>query len=253
MVDHLEGYQGVDRLQRRVATVETMRTGGDSSHAGAGYESLCLGPGAVAVNDYDVALGSTAQADAITATTSGEGVALGRSAVADGFGTTAVGARSYAQHESATALGWLAFAGHTYATAIGHQAVTTATHQIMLGRAEDTVRVPGDLTVVGTFSNPSARHLKTSIKPARCLRDVFPTRYEYEYIARPGERRLGHMADELAGTDAERFVTTDENGDEAIDYQGLHGAQIYALRAENEDLRTRVAVLENLVKGLTNG
>jgi hypothetical protein len=133
---------------------------------------------------------------------------------------------------SATSLGAFANALHDDSTAIGTGADTTATDQIMLGTSGMTVVVPG------TFSNPSARRLKRNIVPAPCLRSIFPTQYEWEYIADEKHRRhVGPIADELLGTDAERFLTFDDDGAVAgIDKLGLYGAQIAVLLARIEAL-----------------
>jgi hypothetical protein len=227
-------------LMRRVRILETQSGadgsgfgGGDGDHPGTGFESIQIGVGA--------------QAAPITQPDADEAVAIGSSATADGFGACAFGARSYAQYENASAFGWLSFAGHAFATAIGYRAVTTAANQIRLGRSSETVSVPGNLTVAGTFSNPSARHLKQNIAPAPNLPGVFPVLVEYEYIEGDGPRRLGYIADDLVGTDAERFVQVDADGNpEAIDYLGL-------LVAQNAQLQARLTVLEKLIEGLTNG
>jgi hypothetical protein len=233
------------RLKKRVERLEagTADAPGDSSHPGAGGDSILLGTDGLADGYASVAVGFEAKASTITDTDADEAVAVGTAATADGFGAIALGGRSYAQYENAMALGWLAFAGHEFSTAVGHQAVTSATHQVMLGRAEDTVRVPGNLTVVGTFSNPSARHLKTNIIPAPVLSDIFPELTEWEYIDGDGRRRLGYIADELVGTDAERFVTFDEDGRPAgIDYLGLLVVQVAQMRAE-------ITALQNELRG----
>jgi hypothetical protein len=109
--------------------------------------------------------------------------------------------------------------------------VTTAADQVMLGTADHTVVVPG------TFSNPSARRLKTNIEPAPDLVSVFPVLFEWEYIEGNGRRRIGPMADDLVGTDAERFLVVDDEGEPAgIDTQGMHTAQIAVLLARIEAL-----------------
>jgi hypothetical protein len=111
----------------------------------------------------------------------------------------------------------------------------------MLGTADHTVVVPG------TFSNPSARRLKQEIKPAPAMRDVFPVLYEWEYIVGDGRRRIGPMADDLVGTDAERFLVVDDEGEPAgIDTVGLHTAQIAVLLA-------RIESLEEELRGRRNG
>lgn len=219
-VDHGDGRQEVDRINRRLRILETASPANhteDSQHPGAGFESIQIGVGA--------------RAEPVTDSDADEAIAIGSSATADGFGAVAIGARSYAQYENASAFGWLAFAGHTYATAIGYRTVTTADHQIRLGRAEDTVSVPG------TFSNPSARRHKQNITPAPTVGGLFPVLVEYEYIDNPGVRKLGHIADDMLGTDAERFITFNDEGEvDGIDYIGLLVAQVAALQARVTEL-----------------
>jgi hypothetical protein len=138
---------------------------------------------------------------------------------------------------SATSLGAFANALHDDSTAIGTGADTTAADQIMLGTSGMTVVVPG------TFSNPSARRLKRNIIPAPKLSDIFPELTEWEYIDGDGRRRLGYIADDLVGTDAERFVTFDDDGRPAgIDYIGLLIVQVAQMRAE-------IAALQNELRG----
>jgi hypothetical protein len=79
--------------------------------------------------------------------------------------------------------------------------------------------------------------LKTNIKPAPVMRDVFPEVFEWEYIEGDGRRQIGPMADDLVGTDAERFLVRDDAGEPAgIDKIGLHTAQIAVLLARIERL-----------------
>jgi hypothetical protein len=123
---------------------------------------------------------------------------------------------------------------------VGADAETTSANQIRLGvggLTPDTVSVPGNLTVQGTFSNPSARRLKQNIIPAPPLVSVFPEVFEWEYIEGDGRRQIGPMADDLVGTDAERFLVRDDEGEPAeIDKLGLHTAQIAVLLARIESL-----------------
>jgi hypothetical protein len=241
-------------LMRRVRFLETQSGadgsgfgGGDSSHPGAGGDSILLGTDGLADGYASVAIGFEAKASTITEPDADEAVAVGTAATADGFGAVALGGRSYAQYETSTALGWSADALHLRSTAVGENAVTTQADQIRLGRSGQQVSVPGNLVVNGTFSNPSARRLKQCIIPAPVLSDIFPELTEWEYIDGDGARRLGYIADDLVGTDAERFVTFDDDGRPAgIDYLGL-------LVVQNAQLLARVTVLENMIEGLTNG
>jgi hypothetical protein len=234
-------------LMRRVRFLETQSGadgsgfgGGDGSHAGSAADTTQVGDDADASGVGSSAYGFHAEATGTDSTgvgnfTNAEGdnsVAVGKSATALASSGTAVGHGAYASQASATSLGAFANALHVDSTAIGTGADTTAADQIMLGTSGMTVVVPG------TFSNPSARHLKRNIIPAPCLRSIFPTQYEWEYIADEKHRRhVGPIADELLGTDAERFLTFDDDGAVAgIDKLGLYGAQIAVLLARIEAL-----------------
>jgi hypothetical protein len=236
----------IERLQRATGAAPS---GGDSSHAGAGTNSIVLGVEASSSGTRSVALGVIADASGYAAVSVGDGseasadyavaagqgatasgargVAVGKSSQALSFGSVGVGHGAYAPAENASALGSSTSAEHARSTAVGYGSDTTAADQIMLGTSSHTVVVPG------TFSNPSARHLKRNIIPAPDLRDVFPDLTEWEYIDGDGRRRLGYIADDLVGTDAERFVTFDDEGRPAgIDYLGLLIVQVAQMRAE---------------------
>jgi hypothetical protein len=241
-------------LRKIVERMMLSDTSHDGSHAGTGSNSVALGPDdASASGTNAVALGRSADA------TGYDSVAVGRTSKAYGSDyATAVGAFSWADEEGSSAFGGAASAqavestalgynthiafGHTHSTAVGADAETTGPNQVRLGvggLTPDTVSVPGNLTVAGTFSNPSARHLKQNIIPAPPMQSIFPDQYEWEYIDGDGGRRTGPIADELLGTDAERFLTFDEDGRVAgIESVALLTAQVAALHA-------RVTALEN--------
>jgi hypothetical protein len=208
----------------------------------SGSYNLALGGFALASNSFSTAVGAFCEATGqnsaafgIDATAFGEqSVAVGVNASANALNATSMGRNAFATAVQSSAFGESASAGHSRGTAIGQGAATTAANQVRLGTASDTVSVPG------TFSNPSARHLKQNIEPAPELQTIFPALFEWEYIDAPGRRRLGPMADDLVGTDAERFVTFDDEGNPAgIDVLGLLVAQVARLSA-------RVVELENL-------
>jgi autotransporter adhesin len=205
---------------------------GDSSHAGSGTDSVALGTGTTVASGYGaVAIGVGAEATDDAATV------VGKDAHAEGTSSAAFGANAYATGLNSTALGYNSSASHSGSSAIGTGATTSASNQVKLGSAGDTVVVPG------TFSNPSARHLKQNIIPAPSLTSIFPELVEYEYIDAVGRRRLGYIADDLMGTDAERFVTFNDDGaPNGIDYLSLLIAQVAQLSAE-------LAALKNETKG----
>jgi hypothetical protein len=237
--------------QRRIKKdIERLKAGrgadpGDSGHAGVGADSIALGNDAASSGDRGVAVGFHSLAASQSGTAVGDSTlaggwnstAIGEDAVANGDGSTSLGSNADASGEDSVALGQGAYAAYDYSAAIGPGAESTASDQIMLGHSGNTVVVPG------TFSNPSARHLKDNIAPAPAAPDVFPKLVEYEYKTAPGVRRVGHIADDLIGTDAERFVVLDDDGKPAgIAYQDLHTAQITALLA-------RIEALENMIGG----
>jgi hypothetical protein len=201
-------------LMRRVRMLETQSGadgsgfgGGDSDHTGAGSGSVQLGPGANA----------------------------------SGYGAIAVGDSAWATGYRSAAFGWNAFASGEHSTAVGENARAEDDYTLTLGTHVTTVLVDGHLNIIGnctvwgTFSNPSARHLKQNIIPAPRMQSVFPRLYEWEYIEGDGRRRIGPIADELLGTDAERFLTFDADGNVAgIESVALHTAQIAALLARIE-------------------
>ena len=62
---------------------------------------------------------------------------------------TAIGVDAQARAQNSTAIGSGAYAQHPNSTAIGRGAATTTVNQIVLGTANDTVFIPGNLVVAG--------------------------------------------------------------------------------------------------------
>lgn len=215
--DFLDANQEARRLkkaQQRAWVSGGSTGGGDSTHPGSGDRSVQLGPDANASGDNSTAVGD--------------------GAFAGGVESTAVGQNTWATGEDSTALGSFATTEHDNSVALGKSAGTTAAWQVMLGTSFHTVVVPG------TFSNPSARRLKRNIEPAPVLAAVFPALVEYEYIDGDGSRQLGYIADDLVGSDAERFVTFDDDGRPlGINYLGMLVAQVAQLNARLAALEER--------------
>jgi hypothetical protein len=237
-VDHGDARQEVETIQRRLKALETgtpQRHSDDASHLGAGTFSIALGDAAQSPGTRGIAIGQSAYADDGGG---GYSVAVGASsyatadAVAIGDSPTANGTQSVAIGRSAQSEG-------VRSVAIGASAYAPNDDDFMLGVAGHNVQIPGSLTVTGTFSNPSARRLKRNIVPAPDAPAIFPELVEYEYIEGNGQRRLGYIADDLIGTDAERFVVLDGDGrPAAIDYLGLLVAQVAKLNARIDALET---------------
>lgn len=261
MPDDLSDFSSETLRMRKDVNRNQARPGGDGSHAGAGSQSVVVGEAANASGTRSAAYGWRSWATAAYAVCVGDGeasgegsVAIGRLSEADGpysigIGNTgasgeesvAIGQSAYATALDAVAIGSGTDADGERSVALGPGAQATADDEFVLGAATHSVKVPGDLTVSGTFSNPSARHLKRDIIPAPSLVSIFPELVEYEYIDGDGRRRLGYIADDLVGTDAERFVKFDADGRAlAIDVLGLLVAQVAVMHTEIAALKNEL-------------
>lgn len=106
--------------------------------------------------------------------------------------------------------------------------------------ASGNLYVGGFLTVQGAIFNPSSRRLKEDITPAPVLGDIFQPLKEYTRVDGGGSRELGYLAEDLVGTDAERFVKFDADGEpQAINYLSLLVAQVAQLQARVLELEAR--------------
>lgn len=134
-------------------------SGANSEQFGQGGKSLginstVLGNGAIAAGTQSTAIGSTATA------TNTQSFALGYGSTANGQNALAIGASAKATNDTTTSINGFAggngstavgygatvFTGHTASTAIGYGAASTGANQIMLGRSNETVVVPGPST-----------------------------------------------------------------------------------------------------------
>lgn len=123
----------------------------NASALGTGTVPLPRLPGIVVTNESATenayAIGGNSSASASGA------VALGPEAAATGVDSVAIGSQTYATAWDATAIGAGAVAGHASSVALGALAATTTTNQLRLGTANETVSVPGRLTVDGGGTN----------------------------------------------------------------------------------------------------
>ena len=120
---------------------------------GTGTDSVKIGPGAVAANNYSVSIGSNAVVNVAgiggvaigqsATATNGASLALGQYAQAFGSGSSAIGPSALASASGSTAVGDQAQAIHTSSSAIGYNALTTKNQQLRLGYAGTEVSVPG--------------------------------------------------------------------------------------------------------------
>jgi autotransporter adhesin len=233
--DFLDPAQESRRLKKaqQRAWVSGGRSGGDSDHLGAGDYSIALGDAAESPASRGVAIGQGAYADQHLG---GYSTAIGPGAYADDD-SVAVGSATTAAGTESVAIGDFANASGDRSVAIGKGSSAPNADDFVLGNASHNVIVPG------TFSNPSARRLKENVTDAPELVSIFPTLYEWEYIVGDGRRHIGPMADDLVGTDAERFLIRDAAGEPAsIQTVALLVAQVAQLNA-------RVVALEEKLKG----
>jgi hypothetical protein len=156
--------------------------------------------------------------------------------------STAAGARANLDVPSNADLATKADAGHIH----GGLFVTGASLQYRSDLQEWNVGpsnfyVGGYLRVIGTIFNPSTRRIKDGITAAPEVADAFPTLYEYRRKdEHTGKRELGYIAEELVGTDAERFVHFDKDGrPDGINYLGLLIVQVAQLQARVAELEAR--------------
>ena len=131
---------------------------------------------------------------------------------------------------------------------------TDATGQVMSFNAlSGAVTIPGDLTVNGTFSNPSSRSLKTDFRPVDRLAMLerlaaLPIN-EWTYIGDAGQRRhVGPFTEDFGaafglGTQGKNIIPLDVQGVTIAAVQGLYET-VQALEAQNSELRARLAALE---------
>ena len=130
----------------------TVTIGRASSATKAG--AVAIGRGATAAGDNSVSIGASAGATATGGQTTGAGsvsignltIATGRS-VAIGDQAQALGTRSVAIGGYSTRNSRWTAASNEYSVAIGAGARTSADHQIVLGTADETVYIPGNLVV----------------------------------------------------------------------------------------------------------
>jgi hypothetical protein len=153
-----------------------------------------------------------------------------------------------------------------FATAIGAGAMVDASNTVVIGKAAtgmfpaDTVRIPGNLVVNGTFTNPSDARLKTGIANLRYgLDEVMRLRpVTWMWKDRPGaETGLGLIAQEVKpvlpelveqGIGKDRMLSINYIGLVPVLVKAIQEQQatIAALRSEIAELRTPASTLVNM-------
>ena len=141
-------------LQAKV-TGEGAITVGNSAYGG-GNKSIAIGRSAKAEGTNSISIGNNAGTPLLNGTTTKiNSISVGNLTTAAGKGAIAIGDQATASGEKSIAIGpygengKMTTASHTYSVAIGSGAQTTSTYQIVLGTANDTVYIPGNLRVDG--------------------------------------------------------------------------------------------------------
>ena len=129
-----------ERVDNAIAIGPNSRTKADyaialgQSSGASGEHSTAIGHNAEAKGDYSIAIGGSYNITDMVCASEENAIAIGNKSYANKKNATAIGANSSAQHSDSTAI---------------NGARTTANHQIVLGTANDTVYIPGNLRVDG--------------------------------------------------------------------------------------------------------
>ncbi|MFN2576343.1 MAG: tail fiber domain-containing protein [Pyrinomonadaceae bacterium] len=150
-----------------------------------------------------------------------------------------------------------------FATAIGAAASVDASNTVVIGKAAigsypaDTVRIPGNLVVNGTFTNPSDLRLKTGVANLRYgLSEVMrlrPVTWEWKNDAL-NSTRLGLIAQEVQPVLPELIVQgTDKDRLLSMNYLGLLPVVIKAIQEQEATIKTLKNKIVDLQKQKTGG
>jgi hypothetical protein len=136
---------------------------------------------------------------------------------------------------------------------------TNNTNRLQIDGSTGTVTIAGNLTVNGTFSNPSSRELKEGFEPVdpRSMLDRFAQLPIQEWSYRSDDRKLRHVGPTVEdfqsafglGTEGQHIFPMDVQGVTMTAVQGLYQV-VQEKDAEIAALRERLAALEELVSKL---
>ena len=150
-INFTNGYIGISQD----TTTGPIRIGNAAGNQNQGNYSVAIGNNAGNQNQGNetIAIGRNA---GFTGQLS-NGVAMGNGACeqGQGSGSVAIGqsACNAGQGSESVAIGYNTVCAHDYSVALGKEATTTASNQIVLGTATETVKIPGQLDVVGDISS----------------------------------------------------------------------------------------------------
>lgn len=249
-----------------------------------GYQTTASGGGATAMGwgttasgNYSMAMGCNTEASGFYATAMGDGTtAQGHRSTSMGLGTTAqhfgsVVLGKYNLLDATAHTGSASVVGTDYLFAVGNGADDGNRSNAMAVLNNGHVQIPGDLTVGGTFSNPSDIRWKKNIaqitdplsKVDRLSGVSFSwNREDFPQKSFSDERQIGLIAQDVE-TVLPELVHTDHDGYKSVEYAKLSAVlveavkelnarnqaledQAHALKAQNQALEERLAKLEAL-------
>lgn len=133
---------------------------------------------------------------------------------------------------------------------------TNNANRVQINGSTGAVTIAGNLTVNGTFSNPSSRALKESFElvDPKAILDKFAQLPIQEWSYKSDDRKLRHVGPTVEdfrsafglGTDGQYIIPMDVQGVTMTAVQGLYQV-VQEKEAEIVDLRQRLAKLEELV------
>lgn len=136
---------------------------------------------------------------------------------------------------------------------------TNNTNRLQINGSTGAVTISGNLTVNGTFSNPSSRDLKERFEPLdpRTVLDKFARLPIQEWSYKSDDRKLRHVGPTVEdfqsafdlGTEGQHIFPMDVQGITMTAVQGLYQV-VQEKDAEIATLRQRLAALEELVSKL---
>jgi len=140
----------------------------------------------------------------------------------------------------------------SFATAIGAGAIVNTSNTIVLGRNTESVVIPGNLTVQGTFTNPSDVRLKTGVSSLRYglneLMRLRPVTWTWKNNS-DGRTQIGLIAQDVRPILPELIVAgNDQSHTLSLNYIGLLPIVIRAIQEQQAtiaSLRNEIASLQS--------
>ena len=251
----------------------------DLSATAMGFETTASGPNSVATGIKSIADGANAVAMGNNTTASGaQSTAMGLDTEASGPNSVAMGTMTDADGENAVAMGFgtLTLTDHALITGrceaggglfvVGNGDINSAGDGCANRSDALELDANGDMEIAGSLSENSDRRLKTNIQPLGeeilgALREIDPVRFHFkDERTHPAGEQIGLIAQEVQSEFPE-LVSEGDDGMLSLSYtkfsavllKGLQEQQstidqqeerIATLKAENEEIKKRVAALE---------